>query len=285
MTVMLPDGRLYGKTLLVCVGAQKSGTTWLHANLRRHPEVYLPPLKEMHWFDASYPKQTERLERYMTRAKRAMTALRIDSPPNAFDEVSAMLDYFQLLGGGLTLTDFFARHVRPGHRVFGDFTPAYAEMDIDALIRMRDAWPDTRVVFLMREPVARLVSAARMNGRQLGRRATDTDVLAKLNNPRDVAYSRYDLLIERLLSVFGEGRVYTTFYETMFRPQFSTHLCRWLGISDMPFNNEERVNFAADPYTVEGPGLQAAREILKPVYDYCADRFGDAVPAEWQQTG
>ena len=33
------------------IGAQKAGTTWLYENLRRHPQMYLPNTKEIHYFD------------------------------------------------------------------------------------------------------------------------------------------------------------------------------------------------------------------------------------------
>lgn len=33
------------------IGAQKAGTTWLHANLAAHPGVFLPATKELHYFD------------------------------------------------------------------------------------------------------------------------------------------------------------------------------------------------------------------------------------------
>ena len=33
------------------IGAQKAGTSWLHANLRRHPQVFMPRRKELHYFD------------------------------------------------------------------------------------------------------------------------------------------------------------------------------------------------------------------------------------------
>ena len=36
------------------IGAQKSGTTWLHANLSRHPSIFLPETKELHYFDWSF---------------------------------------------------------------------------------------------------------------------------------------------------------------------------------------------------------------------------------------
>jgi hypothetical protein len=37
------------------IGAQKAGTTWLHQNLARHPDVYFPPgRKEIRFFDARF---------------------------------------------------------------------------------------------------------------------------------------------------------------------------------------------------------------------------------------
>jgi hypothetical protein len=36
------------------LGAQKSGNVWLFENLRRHPNLYLPPAGELHYFDRHY---------------------------------------------------------------------------------------------------------------------------------------------------------------------------------------------------------------------------------------
>lgn len=33
------------------IGAQKAGSTWLHENLASHPQLFLPPEKELHHFD------------------------------------------------------------------------------------------------------------------------------------------------------------------------------------------------------------------------------------------
>ncbi|OGT83573.1 MAG: hypothetical protein A3H91_02535 [Gammaproteobacteria bacterium RIFCSPLOWO2_02_FULL_61_13] len=40
----------------LCIGAQKAGTTWLYENLRRHPEIFLPHRKELHYFDWGYSR-------------------------------------------------------------------------------------------------------------------------------------------------------------------------------------------------------------------------------------
>jgi len=33
------------------IGAQKSGTTWLYQNLAAHPQIWMPPVKELHYLD------------------------------------------------------------------------------------------------------------------------------------------------------------------------------------------------------------------------------------------
>ena len=33
------------------IGAQKAGTTWLSHNLQRHPEIWMPGIKELHYFN------------------------------------------------------------------------------------------------------------------------------------------------------------------------------------------------------------------------------------------
>src|SRR5688500_11701828 len=37
------------------IGAQKAGTTWLHEMLSSHEEIWLPHLKELHYFDRKFP--------------------------------------------------------------------------------------------------------------------------------------------------------------------------------------------------------------------------------------
>ena len=38
------------------VGAQRAATTWLYQCLKEHPEVYVPEVKEIHFFDENYDK-------------------------------------------------------------------------------------------------------------------------------------------------------------------------------------------------------------------------------------
>ena len=35
----------------ICIGAQKAGTTWLYWQLAAHPDFWMPPRKEIHYFN------------------------------------------------------------------------------------------------------------------------------------------------------------------------------------------------------------------------------------------
>ncbi len=43
-----------GKIDFLIVGAEKSGTTWLAKMLRQHPKIYLPPQKELYYFNRRF---------------------------------------------------------------------------------------------------------------------------------------------------------------------------------------------------------------------------------------
>ncbi len=40
-----------GEPDFLCVGAHKAGSTWLYQQLDSHPDFWMPPIKELHYFD------------------------------------------------------------------------------------------------------------------------------------------------------------------------------------------------------------------------------------------
>src|SRR5690348_13792012 len=53
------------------VGAPRTGTTWLHSNLRRHPEIWMAPVKEIHYFDRRHQSRWEN-RYYRNHARKRM---------------------------------------------------------------------------------------------------------------------------------------------------------------------------------------------------------------------
>jgi hypothetical protein len=66
----------------LCIGAHKGGTTWLYQQLDSHPAFWMPPFKELHYFDqlsnverASSPRcRDERDLRFLESIKNPVTS-------------------------------------------------------------------------------------------------------------------------------------------------------------------------------------------------------------------
>jgi hypothetical protein len=50
------------------IGAQKCGTSWLHRQLSQHPDIYMPPRKELHYWDQNRSRGREWYDRQFKNA-------------------------------------------------------------------------------------------------------------------------------------------------------------------------------------------------------------------------
>lgn len=160
------------------IGAQKAGTTWLHSQLARHPDVWLPPTKEMHYFDRKYMRLPGAIVRYdldpiMMRAwmkhqrRRALRALR-----HRHDGWRWLMK-FQF---GWRSEGWYKSMFRPlAGQIAGEVTPDYAVIPSQRIHYIKHLMPDARVIYLMREPVRRqwsqaamYIAAQEMNGCKAG---------------------------------------------------------------------------------------------------------------------
>src|SRR5262245_32667341 len=119
----------------LCIGAHKSGTTWLYENLRQHPAVWLPPVKELHFFDGlpNMPKIAQRLNDEI-KARIAGSA----------DADAVRLDFLRkfVLDQPKDLAWYRSLFSSAGERVCGDITPAYAVLAPGVVARIRAAMPE-----------------------------------------------------------------------------------------------------------------------------------------------
>ena len=44
----------------LCIGSQKAGTSWLFEQIRQHPDIWMPPIKELHYFDHLYCEENRK---------------------------------------------------------------------------------------------------------------------------------------------------------------------------------------------------------------------------------
>ena len=277
-------------TLLFGIGAAKAGTTWLYRYLAGHPEVRLPAVKELHYFDTC---ETGKFDRQIARMEREC-ARRIDRLPTgevALDlrlkrEVAAYQGWLDVIRGGADDAGYVRYLTRDAEaaRVVGDITPAYATLREETLARMAALAPATRFVFLMRDPLDRLWSNIRMAATRRGGDLAETAgaLLDKVVKGRDrtiTERSDYAGTLARLDASLDPAQVFTGFFETLFQPDTLARLCGFLGISEWPGLTAARVHAGEELDMTEA---QRARALawLAPQYRAVAGRMGP-LPARW----
>ena len=169
----------------LCVGAQKAGTSWLYRQLERHPDFWMPPLKELHYFDelskiplvASTRPRDDRDRRFLESIKRLSARSHID-------------------------LDDYGRLFEPkGALVSGDITPAYSMLSDEIIERIVDRFPNLKVIFLARDPVERAWSQLSMGVRLRNISAFDAtdadDVIRNLLNPGVLLRSHPSKIVAR----------------------------------------------------------------------------------------
>ena len=276
-------------TFVLGVGAQKSGTTWLYDYLNGHPQCDMPSFKEMHFFDLlffpdlfsfDFKKKdiVARYERIKDKpgAQAQRRAAQFASRIRIADQFEDYLDFFQDMGIDA--------------RVSGDITPTYSALDEDQFRRIRDyltgAGLRVRVVFLMRDPVERTLSQARMKfaraNIQMSVDEARRQLIPSIRRPANLARLQYQNTVRNLQSVFEPEELFLEFYENLFQEETVRRLCDFLGIDHVPADFSRNPNpTRMQSFDVSAEDRARIYEVLRPVYDGCREIFGDRVPDSW----
>lgn len=277
-------------TLLFGIGAAKAGTTWLYRYLAAHPEVRLPAVKELHYFDTCetgrFERQLQRLQRERRRRKARLPTGDARLDKRLQREVWAYTGWMNVIREGRNDAGYiaFLNHNAEGAKLVGDITPAYATLTEDSLRHMSGLAPVTRFVFLMRDPLDRLWSNIRMAAARKGGdlAATAGALLDKVLGGEDqtmAARCDYAGTLARLRAAVDPATLFATFYETLFQPDTLARLCGFLGIAERPARTGARVLAGQE---IEMTEAQRARALawLAPQYAAVATRMGP-LPARW----
>lgn len=258
------------------IGAQKAGTTWLHRMLGLHPDLWLPPLKEIHFFDRVHSKahsyQNGQISN-LTRARSDAVArakywvARGHLTPEKMTERIRCLDII----GDAHLTDEWYASIfdfAPRGVLCGEITPEYALLPASGIDHMLRLQPAAKFIFIMRDPIDRSWSALRMEDRRrpLGRKAR----LRRISRPGFIAYSDYTTTISRFQEHVARDRLLLLFYDDIVdRPEeLLRTACNFLGVDfrSAHFRGLSEKVHAGPEQDVEPELYDALRKALEPVY-------------------
>jgi hypothetical protein len=152
--VTLPD--------FLCIGAQKAGTTWLYQNLKQHPDVWMPPVKEIHYFNSppslSLIMQLRNTKNQRVRRRLILELLRIGKP----EKMRHIRWYARYFLHPCTDAWYESLFLPSKGQVSGDVTPTYAGLEESVVARVHALLPEVKVVYVLRNPIHRIWSQAAM---------------------------------------------------------------------------------------------------------------------------
>lgn len=223
------------------------------------------PLKEYHIWNAKTSKHSEhRLLQLQDVIKRPKKTYLIRYAMLHFD---GFYEYY------------FKRAVSGHYSITGDITPAYAvlkEADLRNLRgRLKRSGFELKIVFLMRDPFERCWSAIRMNRRKNGVSfATETEEMKSRYTSAAYQFrTRYELVAERIDSVFENDEVFYGIYEELFTPTEIQRLSTFLNIEIAPELLTKRKNPSPKDQYIDPTMKRALMEFYADTYQYCYSRF------------
>ena len=210
------DLRLFPDFLIV--GPQRTGTTWLHAHLRFHPEVFLSEPKEIFFF----------------------SRLRMAGDPRfESDRLSWYLRFFrEPLWRRVAKSALCLRRsgelYRP--RIRGEATASYAAMDDELIDEVVALNPDVKVITMVRDPVERAWSHAKKDlVRKTGRRVDEVpaeEFRAFFEDDYQIRCASYVANHDRWRKRLRDGNLFVGFFDDVAnRPvQFLRDAMEFLGL-------------------------------------------------------
>jgi hypothetical protein len=246
----------------VGIGAQKAGTTWLHAMLSSHQGIWLPRMKELHYFDRKYPTSEAEPRSASGRpsgilAKRLAARLRRTDWATLVHRLrkfrSQDLAWELKYHFGDWSDDWYASLFENcGGRLPGEITPAYSCLGDAAISHMRSLMPDVKLILLLRDPIDRAWSHARMDLAYFsGKRVDAIDQPRFADHFLSFASRRrgsYPEMLDRWLSHFPKEQLFVGFYDEIEQcpDELLARILHFLGVratpESIPASVRDRVN-------------------------------------------
>lgn len=236
----------------IYIGPTKTGSSWLYKNLRAHPEIGLPPIKEIRYFweqdifgglntlSKWWYNHYKNYNHWHFQSIRFLFVKRIKFHLNSLAMIK--FSYKDILWD---YNFFFKKHndywyfrLFPKDKVCGDISPQYFELPETEIAKIKSILPNLKIIIGLRDPVERLWSHIKMDlCNKKNRKLSEidmNDIIHYINqNPQHQLFD-YISVIETWKKYFGENHLLVYFYEELHTDPIKLFkkICRFLNVSD-----------------------------------------------------
>ncbi len=286
---------------LLFIGAQKAGTSWVASALNLHDDIWVPPAKEIHYFDTLEADQ-EKFRLFFRKHHRE-----IYTNPEKFAEDKSWWTNFLNNRDG---SEYWYGSLYPaeGYKYCVDATPSYSVFGPEQIKSIAKLLPDARILFVMRNPIQRAWSQlcyetefdpsdpeipddkyghpGRADGGVQGMKSED--IQGFLSHPRNVFRTGYWRTMVHWEYYFPRNRIHYGFYEDIFSDPVGEmgRILRFLELEidniDIESFKDRYINKTEKPYEVPDDIrlflVEKHKDMVRKVRDHI-----DYLPESWLQ--
>lgn len=211
------------------IGAQRAGTSWLYSQLNQHPQIWMPPVKELHFFDRSttYPSPNDLASKTLAtrilgtqpwQRRRTISHIRTISSHIRKRNYSEALWWIKWTFGHYNDNWYKSLFTNAtGNVVSGEITPSYSILKHYDIQQIKAINADIKLLFMIRNPIERAWSAIRYHA--------FTGYAVDLNSPEQIISllelpamhlrSDYERTLNAYLSHFSNKQILICFYDAI----------------------------------------------------------------------
>lgn len=252
----------------IVIGPQRTGTGWLHKNLCHHPEIYMPPEKELYFFNKLISKAGEnytsdRIEWYSSKFT-----------PKFSDylkqNVSNLKNIRSLKSLSLGINKFFMPCLK------GEATASYAVMPEELVAEICLLNEDIKAIMLMRHPFDRAWSHAKKDLVRGKKRSFDELEFEEFREFYTLEYQlkcgRYTGIIAKWNRFMFDGNLFVGSYDDLKNDPAGLlrKIYSFLGVAD----DREKISDFLSQKVINTTGMEEIPEVHRQLL---AELFGDEV--------
>lgn len=223
------------------IGAMRSGTTWIDKNLRKHPQVYMPPIKEIHYFDrlVQFRGKDHLRKKFFSSNSSSKNFRKYFFKYSLLNlakfEINNMIWGFKYFLNEPN-NEFYINLFSDGkEKIKGEITPAYATLDLNMIKEMYSINPEAKIIYILRNPVDRTWSHLRMRKSKNVVSERTVEEIKKLVDLREVEErNKYTETINKYSQVFGRENLLICFFDELVNTPNLLYqkICKFIGVDD-----------------------------------------------------
>lgn len=270
--------------LLLCVGAQKAGTTWLHSIVKNSPDIEFSRFKEIHYFDMVDNVSNLLPNQMLGDMARAVHVTKQDIENKVYSNHQDAVQNIRKLFDEHWYVNMFNQHAR----YCADFSPEYALLSQEGFNHIKRISNNQKIIFIMRDPVERALSAIQYSYRHMPieiQNESPEVILQRSRAQLFLSRSRYQDTIPLLDTLFEAKDVLYLFYEDVMEDKFTAlnKVEEFLDIK-LPELEDELINKVVNKskkFEFDDKVIEGLEENLKDTYRYINNKFAYR-PRKWR---